>query len=133
MKFIKMLPDVELKTMSGELVKDEDDNVATASMKDLLYGRLTDPKCAGSMDAIIKAVKMKELIDDADEYLVLDDAYWALLSDVVKNPSPQAAYNPVIAHCLLGFMEAVTEPLDKLPKVEEPESEDAKPKDKTAN
>ena len=109
MKYIKVTESVKLTNWYGEEMKGQDGVPAVISFKDFVIGRLMDPKFSKDMATILRAFEIKTRAEKMGEYLMLEDADYSLLSDVVSNPSSQAPYNSLISHCLVPFFKAVTE------------------------
>ncbi len=109
MKYIKVPESVKLTNWYGEEMKGQDGSPAVISFREFILGRLMDPKLSKDMSTILRAFEIKTRAEKMSEYLMLEDADYALLSDVVSSPSPQAPYNSLISHCLVPFFKAVTE------------------------
>lgn len=81
------------------------------SFDQFLLDRLTDGSFGATMERVLAAVKMRELVRHhatcATDALELEDADYLLLRAAVETPS--APYNPAVAHAVLPFMRAVTE------------------------
>ncbi len=134
MKYITIPEPVELYRLTGEPVapdatppgddeSDGDDTDAVAQVGPakiefpyFVLGRLADPKFGASMPGVLAAVEIKSQLDDANGFLALENEHWARLKDATETPSPQVAYHPQIAHCLLPFMQAICNASDKKPR-----------------
>lgn len=114
MKYVKLLPTVEIVDLFGETIKDNAGNIVTLSMKSFILQRLLDPKFGANMETLTSASQIRGALKDAEDYVALETKDWELLADVTKNPSPQSQYNTNVAHCLLDYMKAIINPLDSL-------------------
>lgn len=117
MKYIKNLEPILLTNFHGESFKDEDGSPAQMTLKMFLLTKLADPKFGRDMESITSAFQIKKAVnesgDDA-EYYEIETTDWEVLSSVVKTPSTQNHYNPVLSHCLIPFMKAITGATDEV-------------------
>lgn len=115
MKYIKNLKPILLTNFHGENFKDEKGEPAKMTLKMFILEKLADPKFGRDMEAITSAFQLKKALTDAGDnpgYFAVETKDWEVLSSVVKTPSAQNHYNPVLSHCLIPFMKAVTEAVD---------------------
>lgn len=110
---MKILEDIEIKDLNDDVVKDTDDNVVILGFKTFIVGRLSDPKFAVDMNMVMSAFQIKEALKDVENGMLgLETSDWENLVSVVRNPSPQAAYNPLYAINLVPFMREIVNAKD---------------------
>lgn len=114
MKYMKVLPSIKLTNFFGEAFKDENGEEVFVSFKSFILQRLSDPKFSKNMDLIMSAVQIKNAVDAVEEggELALETSDWNNLVDVIKEPSPQTPYNPLMAHALVPFMKEIVDAKD---------------------
>jgi hypothetical protein len=112
MKYISLLPDVLLTDIQGEPIKGKGGEQVVANHREFILGRLGDPKWGTSTELLFIAYDIRrtvlELPDDAVA-LPLENDHHKKLADVTREPSPQAPYNPHVAHNLVPFAKAITD------------------------
>lgn len=109
MKKISWQKPITLTDFYGSPLPTDENN--PLSFERFLRGRLCDASFGASMERVLSAVKMRELVrvwaaSTTPEHLELEDADYALLRAAVETPS--TPYNPSVAHAVLPFMQAVT-------------------------
>ena len=117
MKYIKNLEPILLTNFHGENFKDEDGEPAKMTHKSFILQKLADPKFGRDMDAITSAFQLKKAVNDAGDeaaYFAVETKDWEVLSSVIKSPSAQNHYNPILSHCLIPFMKAITDAEDSV-------------------
>ena len=113
MKYMKMLEDIEIKDINDNIVKDTADKPVMLEFESFIIGRLTDPKFSADMNMVMSAFQIKEALKDIENgTLRLEPSDWENLVSVVRNPSPQAAYNPLYAINLVPFMREIVNAKD---------------------
>ena len=113
MKYMQILDDIEIKDISDKKVVDEDGNSVMFSFRSFIIGRLSDQKFAANMDMVMSAFQIKEALDSVENGMLgLETSDWNNLVSVVRNPSPQTAYNPLYAINLVPFMREIVNAKD---------------------
>lgn len=82
-----------------------------------ILDRLLDPIFGKSMQSILSAIAIKEVVEDGPDEtgaLWFESADWKLLRQVTENPTN--GYNTAIAHNFIQFMKAIIEAEDGRPK-----------------
>ena len=115
MKYMRMLENITLTNVFGQVIQAEDEEGnkqdAVLSFKDFILGRLLDSKFSQNVESVMSAMQIKEAINKADKVLELETSDWAKLVEVVKAPS--GGYNPTIAVSMVPFMKEVINASDK--------------------
>lgn len=130
MKYIEIPAEVALVAVTGEKVVNNTGDQLKVSFKEFVLGRLTEKSFGAGMDSVLSAVKIRDLVEEANGTLELEDSDWNRLRVAVK----QGTYDPRLAYCLIPHMEAVEKASSEDPnKKEEPaeESEDKALPEKT--
>ena len=108
MKYMEMLEDIEIIDINDNKIVNENGDAVTIGFKAFIVGRLTDPKFAADMNMVMSAFQIKEALNNAKNgTLELETSDWENLVSVVRNPSPQAGYNPLYAINLVPFMREI--------------------------
>lgn len=102
---------IQVTHIDGTPVPSGEDN--PLRFERFLMQRLTDQSFGQSMDRLLAALKIRDVINqgafpaEGGAYLELEDADHALLKSAVETPS--TPWNPTFAHSIVPFMKAVTE------------------------
>ena len=119
MKYIRLLPDVELyDMMTGELWTGPDGRQPTPIMmtnKQFLKGRLCDLIWGESFSRGKQQEKISVAVDAAFVYVPVEDADHEVLKQIVEKPNPQSPYNPHIMGSIMPFMGGVIDAPSRLP------------------
>lgn len=106
MKTIKLPAPITLRNNDGSLVKDASDQPVTINFPTFVLNTLLiDNKFGKSMSDILSAVAIREKVLEATDEVVLDDADYNRLLDVLENPTNN--YNPAICLQIVSFMLAI--------------------------
>lgn len=105
MRYIELLPDLELTLIDGSPFTDAKGAQVKVTHKEFLLARLSDPQFAGTFDDIMSLMKLKNSIERAETVISVEDIDFTRLEKSVR--APTGGYNPAIAHCLWGFLKAV--------------------------
>lgn len=114
MRYVKLVPDVGLKTYDGSEIKQEGtDTQAKATFKGFIEGRLREPQFGQDFEWVMAATNIAKAFDIAKEdgvdYLTLEEADWSKLVQVVKSPEKGRGYVPEIVVNLVPFFRAVVD------------------------
>ncbi len=121
MKYIPILPDIELTDISGEPILNEGKPVVCKHVEFLL-GRLVDSEFSGDVDSIaiglVIRAKLIPLLKKPSKWIALEDAHWAKLSNSCRAPRGSGGangYNPQVSHNFHDAIQAVLLASDKDP------------------
>lgn len=119
MKYIRVLPPIALRTMTGKPVVREgtQEEPYTVTQAEFIYGRMADSAFGTDMLAIQAQVAIMRAIERAEEksdrYIVLDDAHHARLRHATEHPHPRSpagdpmGYTGPVVYNMLPYMEAI--------------------------
>lgn len=117
MKHIKLLDDVQMKSVTGEPLVDASGTQVTLSHCRLLMMQLNDRKFIASFDTLSRAQRIKKAIEEADQtkapYVQLETDDWNLLKQVVESPSD--GYT-IYGHCAFELIKAVIDATELPPE-----------------
>lgn len=115
MKYIIIPTPVPMEQIDGTPIQGKSGQIKL-SFKEFVEGRLCDPKMAVTADTMFIAFEVRTKVRATDiGHIALEDAHYAQLLDVTNTPSPQAQYNPQVAHCLLPHIKAIRDAKDTAP------------------
>ena len=119
MRYIPIPKDVDLISITGEVVVGRDQKPMAGKFTNFVRGRLTDESFSKSMDAIQAAVHIRTSIEKIEKngsikYLAVESTDWNALVQSVKTPS--ATYDSRIGHCYFPHMEAITNATEEAPE-----------------
>ena len=120
MKYIKILEDVTLSQITGQVIADPQGQPVKSRFRDFIFCHLVDPKFTEGKkgaDGAIFVNRTARLLEDQTflpgEYLAVEDAQYEAIRRVVEDPT--GGYVAQIQHCLVPFILAVREASDHLP------------------
>lgn len=118
MKYIPILPDIQLTEINGDPLLIDGKPVTTKHVEFLL-GRLADQEFSGDFDSIAIGLTIrKKLLEKPKKILALEDAHWQKLCASCRMPRGNGGangYNPQLAHNFYEAIQAVLQATDKEP------------------
>lgn len=118
MRYIGLLPDIQLTEVNGSPILHEDKPVV-CTHADFLLGRLADQEFSTDIDSIaIGLVIRDKLLGKPKKWISLEDAHWLKLCASCRSPRGNGnsiGYNPNIAHNFHDAIQAVLRASDKDP------------------
>jgi hypothetical protein len=112
MKYITIPKPIELFSIQGDRIQDEHGVPQNMTFDQFVLGRLVDPAFGSDMAAVCSVVEIKTQSKAANGVLALENADWERLAEATRH----GKYHPLVAHCLLPFMKAITEASSTKPK-----------------
>ncbi len=112
MKYITIPSSIDLYNVQGDRIHDERGTPQYMTFEHFIYGRLVDPAFGCDMAAVCSVVEVKTQMKGANGVLALENVDWERLAEATRH----GKYHPLVAHCLLPFMKAITEASSEKPK-----------------